>query len=374
MLDFNNLNKEVEGICTEIKMFQYDPEFNSLSLPEKQKEINSLIERMYSLVEERSELLEELDKIFLEDKEKYDRVNKLWLSAINKTFADLCKNFKDSSLKSELIDNHIIFTSSFQKTAKLLYERNEPENIGKKGIWKYPITAQDLAIYYTYQLYCIRYLFLKNEAELEHEIKYYYHFPNIKDLVLINSSLYGGNDFLNFLQESNDNEFINWIEAINPDEIPNELNSHIKIYERNGGVKNEWYKHTKLIFSNDINALQKDIVLRWLDENTDQETQEENVQQWEKYIRPEFYDRLNEIEKKLGSKISEWRDGKGKIECAAFCQLLFDKKYFVKGSTNIKSVNEYSISKYGNDVDIQLRSGKKTDREKHKTLLNKYFK
>ncbi|MCX6314148.1 MAG: hypothetical protein NTX08_05380 [Sphingobacteriales bacterium] len=374
MLDFNNLNKEVEGICNEIKMFQYDPEFNSLSLPEKQKEINSLIERMYSLVEEKSELLEELDKIFLEDKEKYDRINKLWLGTINKTYADLYNNFKDGSLKSEIIDDHLIFTTVFKKTAKILYERNEHDNLGKKGIWKYSITAQDLAVYYAYQLYMLRYLFTKRAIELKNEINYYYHFADYKEEIFISGSLYGGSNFVNFLQENNDNEFINWIEAIDPDEIPNELDKHIRIYERQGGNKNDWYKHTKLIFSKDIKAQQKDTVLRWLNNNTEHVKHEETILQWKQYIRFEFYERLSEIEKKIEDKVSEWKEGNGKIECAAFCQLLFDKKYFVKGSTKRKSVNEYSISKFGNDVYIQLESGKKNDREKHKILLNKYFK
>jgi len=46
----------------------------------------------------------------------------------------------------------------------------------------------------------------------------------------------------------------------------------------------------------------------------------------------------------------------------------------VQGSTIIKSVNSFALSRYGTDIDIQLKAAKKESRERHKKLLNVYFK
>lgn len=92
-------------------------------------------------------------------------------------------------------------------------------------------------------------------------------------------------------------------------------------------------------------------------------------------INPELQPKLfNEVEIKIASKIENWKQRFDLIECAAFCQLLHDRKYFIKGSTNRKSVNEFSLIRYGVDISIQLESSKRKDRQTHKTFLERYFK
>ena len=95
---------------------------------------------------------------------------------------------------------------------------------------------------------------------------------------------------------------------------------------------------------------------------------------WKDLIIIELYDSLSMVENKIESKISQWKQGEMKIECAAFCQLLFDKKYFVTGSTKRATVNKFALNKYGMDISTQLVSKFKEDREKHKLLLRKNFK
>ncbi len=95
---------------------------------------------------------------------------------------------------------------------------------------------------------------------------------------------------------------------------------------------------------------------------------------WKKLIKPELQNHLEDIEKKIETNISTWKDRNLLIECAAFCQLLYDKRYFVKGTTNRVSVNSFAKSKYGVDIEKQLESSKRNDRNTHKTLLLKYFK
>ncbi|MEJ7738534.1 MAG: hypothetical protein WKF97_13975 [Chitinophagaceae bacterium] len=91
-------------------------------------------------------------------------------------------------------------------------------------------------------------------------------------------------------------------------------------------------------------------------------------------IRDELHTRLIVIEGKILSKIERWKQGFDKIECAAFCELLFDKKYFVKGSTRIKTVNAFACSKYGNPIKNQLGKTREPARKTHKTLLSNLFK
>jgi hypothetical protein len=102
--------------------------------------------------------------------------------------------------------------------------------------------------------------------------------------------------------------------------------------------------------------------------------QHEPSNKWKDLIKNELQDRLTEIENKIPNKITNWKQRIDLIECAGFCQLLFDKKYFVQGSTIIKSVNSFALSRYGTDIDIQLKAAKKESRERHKKLLNVYFK
>lgn len=95
---------------------------------------------------------------------------------------------------------------------------------------------------------------------------------------------------------------------------------------------------------------------------------------WKKLIKPELQNHLADIENMIESKIYIWKDRKQLIECAAFCQLLYDRKYFVKGSTNRATVNSFALSKYKVDIKDQLDTTRKPSREKHKILLSKYFK
>lgn len=94
---------------------------------------------------------------------------------------------------------------------------------------------------------------------------------------------------------------------------------------------------------------------------------------WQSLIKLELHNKLFEIEEKIPAKIANWNQRIKLIECAAFCQLLFDRKYFVQGSTNQKSVNSFSLSRYGTDITNQLKSAKKVGRKVHKEKLKKYF-
>ena len=94
------------------------------------------------------------------------------------------------------------------------------------------------------------------------------------------------------------------------------------------------------------------------------------------YIKSELMDRLAEIEEKISSKIKDWKRKEDKIGCAAFCELLFDYKYFHPGhkKSRIKSLTEFAMLRYDNEIKVQLGGSKKPAREEHKTLLKKHFK
>lgn len=98
------------------------------------------------------------------------------------------------------------------------------------------------------------------------------------------------------------------------------------------------------------------------------------TESWKGLIKSELHDRLSIVESKIESKISNWKQSENKIECAAFCQLMYDNKWFIKGSTNRKTVNQFALNKYGIDISIQLISKFNVDREKHKILLKRHFK
>ncbi len=91
-------------------------------------------------------------------------------------------------------------------------------------------------------------------------------------------------------------------------------------------------------------------------------------------IRQELLELLSKIEDKMPTKVENWRIGKNKIECAAFCELLFEKKYFKGKTTRIKSSNSFSLSRYGLDIKIQLQKSNEDDRKTHKTKLAYLFR
>lgn len=98
------------------------------------------------------------------------------------------------------------------------------------------------------------------------------------------------------------------------------------------------------------------------------------VMQIESLIKTELIDgRLVEVENKLKDKIEDWKIGKDKIGCAAFCEMLFEKGYFFKKITERKGPIQFGLIRYGIDITVQMGTTKKKDRELHKVKLKRYF-
>lgn len=72
---------------------------------------------------------------------------------------------------------------------------------------------------------------------------------------------------------------------------------------------------------------------------------------------------LNAEKKALG------KDGKFKTEirCAAFCEILYSKKYIMHTTTRQKTINDFAKIRYSIVVLKALHASKKANREKHKT-------
>lgn len=128
---------------------------------------------------------------------------------------------------------------------------------------------------------------------------------------------------------------------------------------------------------NSIENIELSILLKSNNQKSIQLTSKQNLVQTStvnELIKHDLLDRLSELECKIQDKITDWKQRKDLIGCAAFCQLLFDKKYYIKGSTNRKSVNTFALTRYGTDIETQLNSSFNKEREKHKTLLAWVFK
>ena len=108
------------------------------------------------------------------------------------------------------------------------------------------------------------------------------------------------------------------------------------VFESHRNEITEWYKSK-------YNP--KDLDSLWIVETKKDE--------WEELIDEDLQKKLSEIENKIQDKISIWKGGKLLIECAAFCELLYVKHYFVKGSTRIKSLNKFAKLKYNVNIENQ---------------------
>ncbi len=91
------------------------------------------------------------------------------------------------------------------------------------------------------------------------------------------------------------------------------------------------------------------------------------------YINKGIHGYIRQLEDRMKEKVSSWKKGYDKIECAAFCELLYENGYFVEGSTRIKTLKSFALSRYHLDIENALRTSKNEDRKTHKIKLRRYF-
>jgi len=109
----------------------------------------------------------------------------------------------------------------------------------------------------------------------------------------------------------------------------------------------------------------------------DRRTKKKNVEQLPRsidYIKPELHARLEEIEAKMIKKIVDWcghRKKGYKIECATFCALLSDKKFFIEPGED--PLIDFARLRYHIDIELQIKR-KKKEIQNHKKLSNHFFK
>ncbi len=77
-----------------------------------------------------------------------------------------------------------------------------------------------------------------------------------------------------------------------------------------------------------------------------------------------FRDRVLSVEQKIEKDSGPLKNNK--TRCAAFCDLLWDKKYFESKKDRLKTCNEFSKNRYGIDLYIFFKDGKKIERKNHK--------
>lgn len=93
------------------------------------------------------------------------------------------------------------------------------------------------------------------------------------------------------------------------------------------------------------------------------------------FIEPALQNRFIQIEERTKNEFKE-----SNIRCAAWCELLFTKKYFVEKKNRIKACNDFAKRRYGKDVENSLLKTKEEERNKHinntvkdKKPLKNYF-
>jgi hypothetical protein len=116
---------------------------------------------------------------------------------------------------------------------------------------------------------------------------------------------------------------------------------------------------------------------RWFENNSakpQNDALKNNLDKDESYnlIKPELHRRLEDLEKKVRDEIQNHKSI-SRIRYAAFCELLYEHKYFIKGATRIKTLNDFAVSRYGLNIEVQLQASKKVSRAIHKKQLNKLF-
>jgi hypothetical protein len=82
------------------------------------------------------------------------------------------------------------------------------------------------------------------------------------------------------------------------------------------------------------------------------------------FINPEIHSFFINAEKKALGEIGKFNSV---VRCAAFCELLYEKKYITNTKTRRVTMNAFSNSRYGINILNALAATKKAARDKHKT-------
>jgi hypothetical protein len=81
---------------------------------------------------------------------------------------------------------------------------------------------------------------------------------------------------------------------------------------------------------------------------------------WDDLINIEFLQLIERAEGKAKPNLSN-------IRCAAFCEVLYEKKYIKQTRTRVKTMTQFAISRYGLDIGKSLLASKKKVRKNYKT-------
>jgi hypothetical protein len=148
-IDLKKLNFDIETIV--LKLMTKGVEVNDY-----ENFLNILIDKIKKLQLKKSTIIQELDLLFVEDKSKYERGKKLWLSAIDIAFTKVCDNFQDGCLKKDVINNNNLFFQSYMQVYSKVYYALEKDKI----------EITDCGIFYAYTIYEIKNEIQKRETEL----------------------------------------------------------------------------------------------------------------------------------------------------------------------------------------------------------------
>ena len=81
---------------------------------------------------------------------------------------------------------------------------------------------------------------------------------------------------------------------------------------------------------------------------------------WQDLINIELLQLIERAEVKAKPDLSN-------IRCAAFCEVLYEKKYIKQTRTRVKTMTQFAISRYGRDISKSLLASKKKERKNYKT-------
>jgi hypothetical protein len=91
-------------------------------------------------------------------------------------------------------------------------------------------------------------------------------------------------------------------------------------------------------------------------------------------LKPAALEWVNRHESKIPDKIKNWRQGTtgSKIECAAYCEYIYEEGYFEKKEDRIKTCKEFAFERYGLNIGPSLGGGEKAkNRKTHYGILKR---
>jgi hypothetical protein len=146
MIAFQEITNEINIINSEFQSLILAPITQPFAKSAYAIDISNLQQKIKLFPKNSKKISDELDQVFIEDENKFDRIVKQWLIKIDKAFEGIVFHFSDGLLKAETVQNEQKFWMEYMGVQAKIYNPNREEK-------RPTISLEEWGVYYAYTLF-----------------------------------------------------------------------------------------------------------------------------------------------------------------------------------------------------------------------------